>query len=332
MQNELYHSIDRLLSDVDVPAKVRALDQGSTADALWQPLQDSGFLDMMVSEGQGGAGLGLRDAWPVIFAAARHGLPLPVAQTIFARALLADCGIEYPMTPLAIAGFASRDSEVGLVARDICGVRLASHVLAQIDQQLFLLPVATSNLQVIGTKGCFDGNATWSDSHAHSIDQPAMQAGLLSLGLALGLSVQIAGAADRVLQLTLSYANDRSQFGKPIGKFQAVQQQIAEMAECVYAARMASQIGCQTDGWQPLATPTGIAKAQASEVAPRIAAIAHAVHAAIGVTQEYDLQLCTRRLYEWARCGGGALYWSREVGAKALESRNLLDFVREQVF
>lgn len=332
MQNELYHSIDRLLNDLDVPARTRVCEGVQDTNALWQPLQDSGFLDVMVAEEKGGAGLGLRDAWQVMFAAGRHGLPLPVAQTIFVRALLAGLGVECPSTPIAIAAFASHDSQGGLVARDICGVRLASHVLTHIDQQMFLLPVAKASLEVIGTKGCFDGNATWAASELTPLPAPLVEPDLLTRGLSLGLAVQMAGAADRVLQMTLVYATERSQFGKPIGKFQAVQQQIAEMAECVYAARMASQIGCQTDGWQPLTTPAALAKAQTSDVAYRIAAIAHAVHAAIGVTQEYDLQLYTRRLYEWARAGGGASYWSRQLGAQALAHGNLLDFMREQVF
>ena len=88
MQQELLDSFDRLLTDVDLVPQIRALT--SCNDGLWGMLQDTGFLDVLVPQAQGGAGLGLRDAWGVLFAAGRHGLPIPIAQTVLARAILAD--------------------------------------------------------------------------------------------------------------------------------------------------------------------------------------------------------------------------------------------------
>ena len=62
-------------------------------------------------------------------------------------------------------------------------------------------------------------------------------------------------------------------------------------------------------------------------------ALAHAVHGAIGVTQEFDLQLYTRRLNEWAKAGGGAGYWSALLGQKVLATQgSALDFVRTELF
>jgi acyl-CoA dehydrogenase len=337
MQDELYDSFDRLLLGLDVPAKIRALGEGGAVDHLWQPLQESGFLDLLVPEDKGGAGLGWKQAWQVMFAAGRHGLPVPLASTIFARGLLANHDLQYPLTPMAIGAFADREENGSILARDVCGVHLASDVLILCDGALFLLPVGAAALQAVGTKGCFDGQARWSavqldDRRLGAFESGASNPNVLTLGLALGLAAQIAGAADQVLQLTLAYANDRSQFGKPIAKFQAVQQQIAEMAEYVYAARMASQIGCQSTDWQPEGSAAQVAKAHTSEVASSIASIAHSVHAAIGVTEQYDLQLYTRRLYEWARAAGGANYWARELGADAMAREDLLDFVRQKVF
>ncbi|KAG0741354.1 hypothetical protein G6F24_016736 [Rhizopus arrhizus] len=101
----------------------------------------------------------------------------------------------------------------------------------------------------------------------------------------------MAGAMDRVLSLTLDYANTRAQFGKPIGRFQAVQQQISVMAEQVWAVRMAAQLAFQGTGGRPQAMLAAMGKARASLAAPIVADIAHAVHGAIGVTAEYDLQL-----------------------------------------
>jgi alkylation response protein AidB-like acyl-CoA dehydrogenase len=116
---------------------------------------------------------------------------------------------------------------------------------------------------------------------------------------------------------------------------QAVQQQITEMAERVYGVRMATQLGCQSpidEPWQPQQNLAALAKSQASAAAVRIANVAHAVHGAIGVTHEYDLQIYTRRLYEWNRTGGGAKYWATRLGKAAYEGEYLLDFVRDDLF
>ncbi len=90
------------------------------------------------------------------------------------------------------------------------------------------------------------------------------------------------------------------------------------MAEQAFAARMAAEMGCAAEGIavQPLRAAT--AKARASEAAEKVVAIAHAVHGAIGVTAEFDLQLHTRRLQEWRADFGSQAYWHAQLGAALL--------------
>lgn len=332
MQSEIYNAVSKLLGSLDVPTEIRATNDSGRADKLWCALQQSGFLDVLVPEAEGGAGLGWAQAWEVLFAAGRHGLPMPVGATMFGRALLASLGQQASDTALTASGFVQQGEQGSLVARDLPAAKLASHALIQDQDTVYLLPISQATLVDVGGKGCFDAQATWSHAVVSQSVVGRAARGLVAHGVALCLAIQLAGVADRVLELTLTYANDREQFGKPIGKFQALQQQIAEMAERVYGARMASQIACQVDGWQPSFASTEVAKAQTSAVAAKVAAIAHAVHAAIGVTYEYDLQLYTRRLYEWARLGGGSAYWAGQIGQTAMSGTNLLDFVRQSVF
>jgi alkylation response protein AidB-like acyl-CoA dehydrogenase len=131
----------------------------------------------------------------------------------------------------------------------------------------------------------------------------------------------IGGAMKRILAMTLTFANTRVQFGKSIGKFQAIQQQLSVMAEQVVAASMAAQaaFGDAASG-QPSALACAAAKARASEAAQSVASIAHAVHGAIGVTREYDLQLFTRRLHEWRMAHGSEAYWYPRVGQACITS------------
>ncbi|HSV46246.1 MAG TPA: acyl-CoA dehydrogenase family protein, partial [Ramlibacter sp.] len=115
-----------------------------------------------------------------------------------------------------------------------------------------------------------------------------------------------------------------------IGKFQAIQHQLSVMAEHVAAARMAAEAGFASDSSRPTVSACAVAKARASEAAQQVASIAHAVHGAIGVTEEYDLQLYTRRLHDWRAAHGSEAHWHRLLGRLFVDSAAPLavDFIR----
>ncbi len=143
------------------------------------------------------------------------------------------------------------------------------------------------------------------------------------------IAAQMAGAMQRVLEMTLQYANDRQQFGRPIGKFQAIQHQLAVMAEHVMAARMAAQIGCESalggqGTLEPALMNVAVAKARANEAAVEVAALAHSIFGAIGFTAEHDLQLYTRRLHAWRQSAGTESYWHEVLGRAVLAAPQTL--------
>ncbi len=145
------------------------------------------------------------------------------------------------------------------------------------------------------------------------------------------LASAIAGAADRVLEMTVAYAGQRIQFGKPIGRQQAIQQQLALMVEQVLAIRMAVQLAADCD-WPPKEL-AALAKTVAATYAPLVANTAHAVHGAIGISDEYDLQLYTRRLHAWRLDRGSETAWSTVLGRSLLTSDDgTLDFMRSKLF
>lgn len=139
----------------------------------------------------------------------------------------------------------------------------------------------------------------------------------------------IAGAGDRLLIMCVDYTNQRVQFGKPIARQQAVQQQLAVMAEQVVLARIAAQIGCSGE-LIPTLFNAATAKQVASAAAVQISAIAHAVHGAIGISEAYDLQLYTRRLHEWRAAYGSERYWAAQLGVQRLCAPAMLtvDYIR----
>ena len=153
--------------------------------------------------------------------------------------------------------------------------------------------------------------------------EAALSGNPLARALAAAVAAaRMAGAMERIQEITVEYANTRRQFGREIGKFQAIQHQVAVMAEEVAAARMAAQIAFVG---APLAIDpraAGVAKLRAGQAAQAVCAIAHGVHGAIGVSQEHELHHYTGALHLWRLAHGGETYWARRLGAWALESQN----------
>lgn len=108
-------------------------------------------------------------------------------------------------------------------------------------------------------------------------------------------AVEMAGGAQKVLDMTVEYAGQRQQFGTAIGSFQAVQHRCADMAMDVLGARfVAYEAVWRLENDQPELADVSVAKAWVSDAYRRVAASGHQVHGAIGFTQEHDLHLYLR--------------------------------------
>lgn len=312
--SEFLEPFERMLEDVVTPAAVRAIEQGGSIDRMWSAFAESGFLDALVPEERGGAGLSLADAHPLWMALGRHAVPLPIGETMIARALLADV-TDGPVA-LAVAEGVPVVVPCGLVAAQL--LVEAGGVLHLVEAQGEATGVPAS------LAGRFDLDALTAPVGS------APECGLRPLAAILRAAL-IAGAAERLTVMTAAYANERVQFGKPIGRQQALQQQMAVMAEEMVAARVASQLGC-AGAFPPSLVAAATAKSVASRAAARVAATAHAVHGAIGISEEHDLQLFTRRLHEWRLADGSETYWNRLLGAARLGNAGLsVDFVRDRL-
>jgi acyl-CoA dehydrogenase len=320
-------AIEAILKDQCTPAVVRAIEAGGAPQPLWKAIADAGFLELLTAEEDGGAGLALADLFPIIETLGRYAMPLPIAQSIVARALLASLD-EIPAGMLTLAPACRRTGDGRIECPLTPFGLLADWVLADDAGTLLVLPGATAQRTPTGVQRNLSATLTWQDG-AERVRIPGMGAALPALAAALHAAL-MCGAQRRVFAMTLEYANDRSQFGRSIGKFQAVQHQISVMAEHVAAASIAAEAAFNGPGALPSLLASAIGKARASEATVLVASIAHAVHGAIGVTEEYDLQLFTRRLHEWRVAHGSEDYWHRVVGRSVLASAcaSVADFVR----
>ncbi len=308
--NELLAPFVRMLETICPPAAVRAVEQGEPIGAIWDEFSASGFLDALVDEDRGGSGLSLSDLEPLFGALGANSVPLPVGETMMARALLARAEIEFGQGPIALA-----TSRFGPVP----GWGVADQVLVVDDEHLVLVDAATL------APDSYETPIGKTTLQGHVVPSPAEGLRLLAAVLR---STMIAGAAGRLLETTVAFANERVQFGKPIGRQQVLQQNIAVMAQDTVAVRIAAQMACAY-ALEPNPQAAAVAKVIASTAAPRIAAASHAIHGAIGISEEFDLQLLTRRLHEWRLADGSERYWSSRLGAERLASNaGSVDWVR----
>ena len=108
--------------------------------------------------------------------------------------------------------------------------------------------------------------------------------------------VEMLGGAQAVLDMTVEYAKSRTQFGRPIGTFQAVQHHCARMATDVEGSKnIAYQAVWRLSEGLPAKREVAMAKAWIGPAYRRVCGTAHQCHGAIGFTKEHDLQLYTRR-------------------------------------
>ncbi|HEY3684980.1 MAG TPA: acyl-CoA dehydrogenase family protein [Streptosporangiaceae bacterium] len=328
----LTETVAAILADHCAPQAVRDAEAGpGWAPALWDVLAEAGLTGVGVPEEFGGAGGTLADAAEIVRLTGYAAAPVPYADTVLVAApALAAAGIRVPGGPVAAvpdpgALRAVRDGAAWTVtgrAAHVPYARTSAHLAAVADGPdgpvIVLLPAAGLDI-VAGRDYAGEPRDTVTAAGVHVPAEAAApyevrgDAGWRAHG-ALARALQIAGALERALELTVAHATTRVQFGRPIAGFQAVQHLIAQLGEDVAAARMAAESAAAAlaAGMPYPDVPT--AKIVAGEAATRGSALAHQVHGAMGMTRECDLQLFTRRLWTWREEYGSETVWSRDLG------------------
>mgnify|MGYP002623161596 FL=1 len=333
----LHDTAERVLADHCDRQVLAAAEEGAWPEPLWRALEESGLTLALAPEAAGGAGLSVGDALGLVGAAARHAAPVPFGETVFATWLLLGAGMATAPGPMTVAPVMRGDRLVleragggwrlTGTARRVPWARHAARVvlLAEAAEDggrpmLVVVPRGTAGEVRHGANLAmeprddvrFDG--TVLPAEAAVAPAGVGPAAMRAFGAALRI-VQIAGALARALELCVAYAQQRVQFGRPIGRFQAVQQNLAALASEAAAAAAAAGLAAEAAGagCDPLAI--GAAKGRAAEAASTGAAIAHQVHGAIGFTWEYALNFSTRRLWSWRDEFGNEAEWYPQLGA-----------------
>jgi acyl-CoA dehydrogenase len=328
MRDEMLRTLDRIVEDNVTIAMREAADQKASgggaatrADAtapLWSALEEAGITAI----GAGGEDdVAFADALELIRRAGYHALPVPLAETIIARRMLARVGIEAPDGAITLAVPGSGDLPklengklVGFI-RNVPFGGSASYAVVATEGQLHL---ADSRDAVVSRGSNMAGEArdTLDLSRAKTVISATSANAVADLEAegALIRAVALSGALSACLDHCLVWVNDRIQFGKPIAKHQAIQHLLAQIAEETAAAGAAADLAIEAAEAGPKRFETAIAKARAGEAAGKAANFAHAAFGAMGFTREHILHYTTRRLWAWRNEFGSEVYWQAELG------------------
>jgi len=339
MSDELTDGAERLFANEAGASVLRAADAGQWPADLWDRVAAAGFTSALLPEEAGGFGVTVPEAMALVRVAAGRAAPIPLGETMLAAWLLARAGLPVPEGPLTLAPV--RAGETFELTRLADG---GWHVAGKATRIPWARQAAAIAVLAKGAQGIYVACLT---AGAFSIAEAANLAGeprdtitidavleadavapapdgftqdqLRAAGAVLRTN-QIAGAIAQALTLTVGYVQTRVQFGRPIGKFQAIQQNLAILAGQSAAAIAAAEMAAEAlaSGLNPVVV--GAAKARAGEAASIAAGIAHQAHGAIGFTQEYALHHLTRRLWSWRDEFGNEAEWQKVVGQAAFKA------------
>ena len=273
MDRLLEETTERLFADHVHKATLDAAENGEFPSELWSRFHAAG-LHLV---GSAGSDTGWPDLFGVLKVAGRHAAPLPLAEILLAGAI-DDAANETDKTPPPAFTTIATDGVAPWA-------RAASRVVtADGETSTDFAPRPNANL----------AGEPRDEVTLHNATPTPVPENLGEL-LALSRVALMAGALERILEMSLEYARVREQFGRPIAKFQAVQHNLAILAGEVAAATCACDAAIAACGG---------------------AEIAHQVHGAMGFTHEHNLHHFTRRLWAWRDEHGREATWQTRLGRR----------------
>jgi 3-oxocholest-4-en-26-oyl-CoA dehydrogenase beta subunit len=292
--------------------------------ALWKRLAADGWLGFAFPEAMGGGGADLLDVAVALEEISKSAAVVPFAETLACvytlirhgtedgQAALAEAVVEHAGAVAPALGESADDAHPavsdgtlsGSVRYVDYGTSCAHHLVGAsgpTGPQLFLVDARSPGV----TQLPLDNVGMTPQSAATYASVPAIAAGgedaaaLLTQVATVLCCVQLVAFAQRALDLPIPYVRDRVQFGRPLGTFQAVQQQVADMASALDATRyLTYETVWKVDRGTCTTADLATAKAAASRTGVFVTLTAHQLHGGMGMTEEYPLHFFSRRAKE----------------------------------
>ncbi|MHC4046828.1 acyl-CoA dehydrogenase family protein [Bradyrhizobium vignae] len=325
---------ERVFADLADPQSVIQLRNDSWRAPAWAALLETGLPLAWVPEVLGGPDVPLDEGFAILRASGRVALALPLAEAMLGAWMLAQAGITPPPEAASIVPSGPHDQI--LVGRDgrLAGKATCVAIATEIERLAVLVASNEGpHVALVRTTDCrINGRPNLAGELRASIDFDGVfplayakapaglnHAAVLRMGAAVRAQ-QIAGALERMLEISVRYATERIAFGKPIGQFQAVQHNLAKLGGEVAASVAAAVSAADAILHEGLASDASIleisaAKIRCGQAAEVGAAIAHQVHGAIGFTDEHVLHRFSLRALSWRDDFGNEVFWSTELGS-----------------
>jgi acyl-CoA dehydrogenase len=332
-ENIVVATAEKIFADLADAQTINRDKNGAWKAPLWQALTEAGLPLSWVSEDCGGSGASLAEGFGVLGAAGRFAIAVPLAETMLAGWLLAQAKVSAPEAEMTVAPAGPKDritldadGSISGRARGVPFAKAAKHiaVLASSSGGFSIALVDAAKVRIeAGLNLAGDNSDAVSFDHVQPIAiKPAPkgfdQTTLMLMG-GVARSLQIAGALESMLDVSVRYSNERVAFEKKISKFQAVQHNLARLAGETAAAMTAASSAADTIANaasfdDAVFLEATAAKIRCAEAAEKSAAIAHQVHGAIGYTLEHILHRFTMRALAWRDDFGSESYWAVELG------------------
>lgn len=316
--NLITEGLDRILTDAPLEAIDRAGGLGAEADAVWASISENGYPRLCAGEEHDGFGASLADGLELAILTACRAAAVPLADTVLAAGLLSAAGMHAPELRIGLADPLDQDAALPHAAQ-------LDSVLMLSGERLICAAIAADNIAPLAKAEDGAGRLKVAPPHvlAEAPAPPWLTPQIFRALAALTRAAQMTGAMQSVLDLTLSYTQEREQFGRPLAKFQAIQHHLSdiacETAASVAAVEMASDALRNDPHFeQDTLSEIAIAKTRCGEAAAKVTAAAHQAHGAMGFTREYALGRFTRRLWQWQDEFGHETEWAAHLGRSVL--------------
>jgi alkylation response protein AidB-like acyl-CoA dehydrogenase len=327
-------------------AEVRRIMETDTAQdqKLWKSMADQGFLGVVFPEEAGGMGLGFVELAALSEEMGRALVPGAFLSNLFAGAALQAAGATKHLAEIANG---AKTGTVAMLEANASWDPEAAQMPTLAGEKLFVPDAASSDLIVVVARDAHELALYLVESDAvEKVPMPAMDltrrlykvtfdhpaAELLAKGedarkaidhalnvVTVALCAEMTGGMQRMLEIAVEYAKTRKQFGKPIGQYQAVQHQCADMLLFTESSRSAAYYAAytMTEGNADASTAVSVAKAYASDACRETGNRAVQVQGGMGFTWENDTHLFYRRAKASEMAYGDATY-HRERIARAI--------------
>lgn len=334
MKDMIEGVVERIFKEKVEKETVDLLESGKWGEDVWQLLLENEIEKVAIKEEHGGAGGDYEDLFHLYRLVGKYAVPIPFIEHTLANLVLEKVNIQ-PLSGLSTIHIATKPLELvkGKVSGQLrhvpwarCAEKIVTLATEQGKESLILIDLKEATIENSTNLAAEPRDHLKLTDANILVNQPLTEPQhefLVKLQTAATVS-KMAGAIDRAFELAVQFSKEREQFGRPIHRFQLVQQHLAILAgeQALSLASLDNIIALFVKG--DMKDEIAFARLKLDDASRIVATSAHQVHAAIGVTHEHRLHHYTRRLWAWRDEDFHEKYWRKQLADRWLHSTNTI--------